>query len=821
MASAAPSIGAQVGSFVVNLAANYLIGRVMAQDAPKLDNLAAAGGDYGIPMARAYGTAVRLTGSFIGQEDIRRRTHKVEDHSEIIGAIGGAVQGFMVGGPVGAVVGAAVGALLGFATPDQKYYTYDCTFGLLLTDRTDDDPIEGVLRLWANGKKIFDSSESDLLEEELDVDGKLIRRKYGKNKYLKSLTVYGGHTDQDVDPIAEDNWNETSGNVFSAYIILHELQLAFAGNSVPPVEGLVQVKTDQSLADAVEAMLAAAGVDYERDISTTALNDYTLNGYALTSETNCWDALKPLLPIFAVDAAEVSGQIRFYKRTQSMRSTFTPSDLGAYQYGDSPPEKFTFKRGDDLSLPRELSLTFVDPDRDYQPNTTTAKRSQGSAESNVDVSVPIVLSAGEGASTAELMLWDAWLGRTAVGFNLTDAWLGLATGHSYGFPFADTVLPYRITRKLRGANGIIEVEALSDESVTYTASVAGSSGIPLPDESTLFPDTRLILLDMPLTSDDHDDYGYYIAMGASEPSWTRGRIEVSGDGTNFVSIIDQPDSAVMGDVTGTLAAGTTTGLDDTLDTTTVLTVVLLHDDMELVSVTDAELDAHANFAFVGKDGLGEYLQFKTATNVSGSTWQLTNLRRGRRGTDHAIGTHTSGEEFALLGQGGVFRIVYSDTSEWGEEFTYRGVTLHQDSADADEQTFTNTGEGKRPFSPVNVEGTWDGSNNLDITWDSRSRLFAGGLGIDDNAEWDIEITSGTGRTDTVTVETWAYSAADQIIDGILPGDSIAGRVRQTSDVNDGRWRNFLLLGPDDTWELEDDLTPIHLEDGTTPLGLEA
>jgi hypothetical protein len=26
--------------------------------------------------------------------------------------------------------------------------------------------------------------------------------------------------------------------------------------------------------------------------------------------------------------------------------------------------------------------------------------------------------------------------------------------------------------------------------------------------------------------------------------------------------------------------------------------------------------------------------------------------------------------------------------------------------------FTNTGEGKRPYSPVNVTGSWDGSNNL-------------------------------------------------------------------------------------------------------------
>jgi hypothetical protein len=96
---------------------------------------------------------------------------------------------------------------------------------------------------------------------------------------------------------------------------------------------------------------------------------------------------------------------------------------------------------------------------------------------------------------------------------------------------------------------------------------------------------------------------------------------------------------------------------------------------------------------------------------------------------------------------------------------------------------------------VNVEGTWDGSNNLTVTWDSRSRLNAGGLGIDDNAEWDIEFFGGTGHSETVAAETATFSAAEQTAAGLTPGDTVTGRVRQTSDVNDGRWRNFTIVGP--------------------------
>lgn len=790
----------QLVTFVVTLAANYVLSKLTAQDGPRLQNKEAASGEYGVPMPRVYGEKVRLTPAIVAQSDIDEDRHKLGGNSTLIGAGMGAATGFIYGGPVGAAIGGIAGGLFGSAT-QQYYYTYSVpALALFLADRTFQEPIEGSeLKIWANGKPIFKSSESTVVDEEFDVDGVLIWRKWGKNKYLKGLRLYTGHTDQPVDDLLADEHEiaETSAHPFEAYCVLDDLQLAFSGNSVPQPETLFTVQVGETMASVAENICEQAGIDPLRDMSSTALTSATVRGLVLPSETNCWDALKPLLPAFGVDCADIAGQLRFYRRSQFMRSTIPLDDMGAHIYGDSPPEQFMFTRQTDLELPRELALTFSDPDRDYQSNTATASRTEGSAKSNVAASVNLVLAADEGASAAALMLWDSWLGRTGLSFALTDAWIGIAVGAAYGIPFADRVLPYRITRNLRGANGVHEVEAVSDESVTYTANVPGSSGNPPDDPSTLFPETRPVLMDMPIVSDDHDEYGFYVAMGATEPDWTRGRIEATANGTVWASIADGPTEATVGDVVGTLAAGSTTGLDDTLDTTTVLTVTLLHDGLSLVSATDAELDGWRNFAFVGKDGLGEYLQFKTATFISGTTWQLTNLRRGRKGTDFAIGTHASGEEFVLLDDGaGIFRVIYSSPDEWGDTLQVRGVTLHQDEADADILSFTNTGEGKRPYSPVNVEGTWDGSYNLTATFDARSRLNAGGLGIDDNFEFDVEITNATPvRAFTITTETFDYLAADAVSDGLIAGQVVEGRIRQTSDVNDGRWREFTLYGP--------------------------
>jgi hypothetical protein len=815
-------------SFVVNLGASFLLSRLSAQDGPRLDNLDAAGGEYGVAMPRAYGEAFRLTGIFMAQADIKETKHTVGSGAlpVIAGAASGAAEGFMLGGPVGAAIGAVVGGLLGLASPKQHYYTYSDTMALLLCDRVGEPPIEGVTKLWANGKLIFNSTEMVAVSETLDADGKLVKRTYGKNRWFKSLTIYGGSTSQPVDPVLSSVLSETSGYPFIAYIVVEDLQLAQFGNSIPPIEALAKIATGQSLADIAELIAGRAGIDPVRNLSTSQLAGMPALGYAVTSASNCWDALKPILPAFAIDCSEVSGQIRFHPRAQSLRATIPTTEMGAYVYGDNAPSKFTFGRAADTDLPKEVNLSFIDPARDYQANAAAARRSEGNAQSNIVTTLPIVLTADQGANAAALMLWDAWLGRISLGSTLTDTWISLAVGLAYAVPVGrGQHIPFRITRALRGVNGITEFDALSDEEVSYTASVAHTSGTMPDEESTLEADTRLILIDGPILEDAHDDYGFYVIMAGSASYWERGAIQVSHDGgVTYDTLIDQPLSSAVGDVTGTLAAGTTTGLDDTLDTTSVLTVVLLHDGFTLEDATDAELDNYVNFAFVGKDGLGEYIQWKTATKIAPKTWELTNLRRGRKGTDWAITGHVSGEEFAVLGGtngDGRFRIVMGNTSGWGDALTFRGVTLHQDEADAATVDFTNTGEGKRPYSPVEVMGSWDGSNNLTISWTNRSRLNAGGLGIDDQANYEVEITTGAGTTLTATGATnVVYSAADQTTDGITPGDSITGRVRQLSDVNDGRWREFFLAGPGATLlHMEDDTTPLHLEDALTPFEL--
>ena len=809
------------GAFIVQLGVSYLLSRVSAQDGPRLEELSGGDGDYGAALPRIYGEAIRYQLPMLAPGEIVETEHEVEDYSEVVGAISGASAGFMIGGPIGAAVGAVAGFIFGSATPNQKYYTYSSTFALLIADRSNDAPIHGMTKLIANGRTVFDAAEQAPQVEVFDDDGQLVYREYGQNKYFSRMRIYGGGYEQGVDDILDAAVGDQPAYRGRAYVVLDTFQLENFGNAIPsPFDGIVQPKPGETLTAIVTAICAQAKIDTTRDLSTAALPYQPVRGYAITSSSTCWDAMKPFFPVYRSDAAEIGGQVRFFSRDQGVRASIPADDMGAHEYGSEAGDRITFTREFDVALPQETSVTFLDPERDYQPNTASSRRSEGDASSNIALNLAIALLPDEGATAAATAHWDAWLGRTQAEFAVTDQWISLEPGRVYALPVAGQRLPYRVGRRTRGANGIIETEALSDENVAYTGTVTGAPAPLAPSESTLLPDTVVVPMDMPMQSDTHDDFGFYVAMGASAPGWQRGRVEVSGDGVNYATLLDYTESAVMGTVDGVLPAGPTTGLDDTLDTETVLTVELLHSGMSLQGTTETLLDAYENFAFVGADGVGEYLQFMTATQIGPTTWDLTDLRRGRRGTDHAIGTHGAGEQFVLLGEGGIYRVPAVDASGWGDSLVLRGVTLHQDAAGADTVTFTNTGEGKRPFPPVELVGAFNGGGDLDLSWTDRSRFF--GTDADTPVSFEIDFVRGASvvRTETVTTTSFSYTAADQASDGFTTGDAITVRLyRVNDDYGRSRVRVAAFLGAGAAWTLEDDATPFLMEDGITPIGL--
>src|SRR5262249_12391447 len=103
-------------------------------------------------------------------------------------------------------------------------------------------------------------------------------------------------------------------------------------------------------------------------------------------------------------------------------------------------------------------------------------------------------------------------------------------------------------------------------------------------------------------------------------------------------------------------------------------------------------------------------------------------------------------------------------------------------------TFTDTGRSLKPYAPAHVAGERDGSGNLTITWQRRTRLDGSWrdhvdvpLGEESEA-YQVDVMDGADvvRTIAATSPTAAYSAADQTADFGSPQASVTVRVFQMS-----------------------------------------
>lgn len=767
--------------FVGQLALNYYIGRLTAPDGPKLSDFSVINGDYGRAIPRVFGEEAPVGGSIIELGPLAEAEHEVD------GGWFGDAMDFL--SPLGSLI------------PGPKYYTYSRSFAVVVADRRFDGPIEDVPAIWFNGRKILDAATAPAPTTVLNSDGTLKYRRYGKTANFNGLTIYGGGFEQEADPVCAAFRDNVQGYRGYAYIVVEHLRYDTLGLQSLPSEMrfLVQAKTGQSLAEIAEVVCEAAGIDPATNLSTTALADIGVRGYSVQDETTCWDALAPLLPAYGCGAAEVAGQIRFHRRDRAMRSVIPLSDMAAHVFGEARPDPFAREHVADYALPRELTVTTLDPERDYQTSSAVSQRSEGDARSNVSRQIALVQTADERAQLAETLHWELWLGRKAQTIRLTDQWIGIAPGQVHGVETPQGVRPWRVTGRTRGANGVIEVEMRSDESVIYRSTAAGVAGVIPDNPAEVLGDTRLVLIDGPILADSHDSAGFYAVVAGEERSWRRAAIQRSTDGVTYSQIADAPNEAVIGDVSGTMPDGPWESDDED----TVLTVTLLHGGMGLSDATEAELDAFVNLCWIGDadTGVGEVAQFSAAVNTGGDTWELSGpWRRGLKGTDWATGLHGAGETFVLLRRSDVYRFDYGD-ADWNLSRSFRAVTLGQDDADGVVQTFTNTGEGKRPHSPVNVAGDWDGSYNVEITWNRRSRFVGGELGTDAPESYEVDIYDPDDLNTVVATlvtatESVTYPAVDQTGDGLTPGETLYGAVYQLNpDRGRGHPRAFALIGP--------------------------
>lgn len=294
------------------------------------------------------------------------------------------------------------------------------------------------------------------------------------------------------------------------------------------------------------------------------------------------------------------------------------------------------------------------------------------------------------------------------------------------------------------------------------------------------------VLPMPAIRDEHIDVGG-IYFGATLFDYTKPWPSYAlFEGTSIDSNFIQRASCTDRMVAGIVIAYTELTVDYRLiDYANTITLKMCHPDDALENVTEQEMLFGRNRFVVGGEIIGAANCELTATDeFSGCrTYELSTLVRGQLGT-FSVGKMLQfpGNLAVRLDGAGVNFLPHAP-SRVGETAYYKFVAGGGNVVTAATIPVALDGKTLTPLVPVSIQGTRDGSNNLTVTWERHGRRSLQTL--DQRVPWDAEIErykidvlaasgSPTSLRTTIVSEarTWTYTASNQIIDGLTPGDTV-------------------------------------------------
>ncbi|MGK9234767.1 phage tail protein [Inquilinus limosus] len=514
------------------------------------------------------------------------------------------------------------------------------------------------------------------------------------------------------------------------------------------------------------------------DIDVTELTDI-LPGYAIARQITAREGIQPLSDLFLLDQVERDGKIRFQRRGRPVARQLTEDDL--IRDGDGPTLSET--RRQEVDLPAAVTITFSDPDRDYQEQTITARRMQLPqptmwSSNKLGMEIAAALKADTVKQQAEKLLYSAWTER--VDYTLPTSWANadLDPADVVQLTMNDgSVHRFRLTSVDLGADLTVEAKAVGEEAAQYVSIVKADPG-DFPQQHLPYAGpTRLIILDTVLLRDQDDGGGSttraYVAMGGyGQEGWRSGLVYRGYDPATLETVASTTAEITWGTA---LTALPDTDRPFATDEVTELVVLLATNlDRGLSNVTQLEMLNGANAAaLIRGDGQAEIIQFRNAEETAPGTWRLTGLLRGRRGSDVFTGGHDAGDTFVLLDPLAMDTIGLP-VAQIGVPFYYKGVASGA-RLDRAELMFEGlSGNDLRPYAPVHVRAAWSGSD-IAFSWVRRTRLggelrdgdFPVPLG-EAFERYEVDILSaagGTGpsgavlRTLTTDAPTVLYTAA--------------------------------------------------------------
>ena len=563
------------------------------------------------------------------------------------------------------------------------------------------------------------------------------------------------------------------------------------------------VQGSDTLAEVIEDICQSAGLE-PTDIDTSALNTIDVKGYVRTSQMAARSAIDPLLSVYDVDAYESDGKIKFLPKTLGYSGpTIAETDLGASLNSrtEEAADTVNVQRVQELELPNEIIVRYIDRNLDYDTNQQYARRLTGSSQGKMTVDAPVVFSASEALNLSNSILYRAWVQRDQYSFSTSQKYAAYEPTDMLKIPYGGQNHTVRITKKEENGH-LINWMGVSEDLTIYDQNQTGTSGnTPTTPLVPMVCDTDLIIVETPVLRDEADYLGFLaIAGGRSASEWPGGNLFILAENGNAVTLSLGPFANRA--ITGTL----TSNLDPVTDPITA--------DFDLVNTFDVSiqwgtLESHtAGEVLSGMntcvikhyDGTAEVLGFQTATLNSPGNYTISKLLRRIRQNSSYSQNGYNGDRFAMLTVDTVKPVVMQ-LNNLNNVYTFAGPAIGTSLDAADTQDLTLTGMSKKPLSPIGLNATRLLNNDAVISWTRRTRIGGtwatgenGPLGEASEAyEIDVMAANHTTvlRTLTSTTPTVLYTIANQIADFGSQPNTFEVNIYQMSDwVGRGFPANF-------------------------------
>lgn len=630
-----------------------------------------------------------------------------------------------------------------------------------------------------------------------------------RGRYLGWLNA-AGQTFYKLDMLTMtiDTWALTGSVSFSGNPLYDAVDNKFYTPSTTAVSQInvgPQNTAEVALSDILEGICVRAGYD-PADVIIENIDD-TVIGAILPARFNLRDVLNDLSGVYRFKIIEREGKIVLTRRLRG--TSFGGVDHEVYEADRAVLEvegdkyiSIRTRRTTDSNVPSTVSLTYIDPNYNYQPNTYSYRRPEGTTLStaSAEYKVPIVMTQAKAAALATALTYDAWSARLEHDFRVTQKFLSMEPGDTLNLHRDGFVDLCEIIELTVNGDFSIDVVARSITSTEVPVYNINDMDLPLVDDAVLYGDGRgkTVVIDSTVLNpeDVYDDTRttFYLApINAGRGAWPGGSSYFSPD-AGFP--LDKVGTALAEAITGKLLTALTDtnwlGIDDT-ETGNIDIRVSTGDITLITSVTTEQMLQGQNRVFIGAPGRWEIIGFETITDNLDGTVTLSNTVRGMKGTDINMGSHALNDTcvFNYLLEQVPFPVtsdIALDGNVCQAKSGFDSVALSLSPPDS----FTFNKNGRKPLAVLNPRATAS-TNDIIFTWNRRTRRGETMIDesdfqeLDESAEqYEIDIYSGSTIVRTVTgitSETYTYTSANQTTDGFTPPQSsIKVAIYQVSPV---------------------------------------